>query len=499
MALTGPLVIGPDRSGRRVAVVDGLIAAAPPDGARASSPAPTARSPPARFAPTPISTAGWPATACRPPRRRRKTSCGFSSGSGGGSTVRSTPRRCAPPPRTMWRSALLAGTTALVDHHESPHLIEGSLAILAEACERLGMRALLCYGATERNFGREEARARARRMPPRSRLAADPRPGRPACELHRLRRHHPRGRRAGARAGHRAARACRRGSSRRRRRPRARLRRPAGTAGGARCAGAGLDPGAWRPSRAARRWDATDARGCWLVQNPRSNEGNGVGYAANLRYARRVALGTDGWNADMAEEDGRAGAPRQAPTATTARRGRLAAGQALIAERFAAVRRSRLAPGALGDLVVREDGRVRHVVVGGRIVVRERPSRRRRHGCDSGRRASACRASVGAHGGDVNEKTKGTEMARLGLERSVVDAAVLERTAARLGQAGVVLPTIAQLKDPSTIPAARARRARRRRSRRAPMPSICFACTGSTAPTARAWLACRSISNCRPN
>jgi len=45
-------------------------------------------------------------------------------------------------------------------------------------------------------------------------------------------------------------------------------------------------------------------------------------------------------------------------------------------------------------------------------------------------------------------------MARLGLERTVVDAAALERTVARLGQAGVVLPTIAQLKDPSTIPAA---------------------------------------------
>ncbi len=45
-------------------------------------------------------------------------------------------------------------------------------------------------------------------------------------------------------------------------------------------------------------------------------------------------------------------------------------------------------------------------------------------------------------------------MARLGLERTVVDAAVLERTAARLGQAGVLLPTIAQLKDPATIPAA---------------------------------------------
>jgi cysteine synthase len=44
-------------------------------------------------------------------------------------------------------------------------------------------------------------------------------------------------------------------------------------------------------------------------------------------------------------------------------------------------------------------------------------------------------------------------MARLGLERSVTDASVLERTAARLGKTGVVLPTISQLKDPGTIPA----------------------------------------------
>jgi cysteine synthase len=44
-------------------------------------------------------------------------------------------------------------------------------------------------------------------------------------------------------------------------------------------------------------------------------------------------------------------------------------------------------------------------------------------------------------------------MARLGLERSVIDDEVLKRTAGRFRQAGVVLPTIAQLKDPSTIPA----------------------------------------------
>ena len=53
--------------------------------------------------------------------------------------------------------ALLAGTTTLIDHHESPNMIEGSLAILGEACQALGIRAVLCYGATERNFGRKEA------------------------------------------------------------------------------------------------------------------------------------------------------------------------------------------------------------------------------------------------------------------------------------------------------------------------------------------------------
>ena len=44
-------------------------------------------------------------------------------------------------------------------------------------------------------------------------------------------------------------------------------------------------------------------------------------------------------------------------------------------------------------------------------------------------------------------------MARLGLERTVVDTAVYERTVARFRETGVLLPTIGQLKDPSTIPA----------------------------------------------
>ncbi len=44
-------------------------------------------------------------------------------------------------------------------------------------------------------------------------------------------------------------------------------------------------------------------------------------------------------------------------------------------------------------------------------------------------------------------------MARLGLERTVVDDAVYQRTVAMFRDAGVVLPTIGQLIDPSTIPA----------------------------------------------
>ena len=45
-------------------------------------------------------------------------------------------------------------------------------------------------------------------------------------------------------------------------------------------------------------------------------------------------------------------------------------------------------------------------------------------------------------------------MARLGLESTVVDAEVYENTISRFKEAGVLLPTIGQLQDPSTIPAA---------------------------------------------
>ncbi len=106
---------------------------------------------------TRTSTAAWRRWGCPPRARRRARSSRSSRASGGDSIVPWTRRRSVPPRGCYVAEALLAGTTVLVDHHESPSFIEGSLDVLAEACDELGMRAVLCYGATERNGGPDEA------------------------------------------------------------------------------------------------------------------------------------------------------------------------------------------------------------------------------------------------------------------------------------------------------------------------------------------------------
>ena len=47
--------------------------------------------------------------------------------------------------------ALESGTTAIVDHHESPSAIEGSLQVIADACAEVGVRLLAAYGITDRH------------------------------------------------------------------------------------------------------------------------------------------------------------------------------------------------------------------------------------------------------------------------------------------------------------------------------------------------------------
>jgi putative selenium metabolism protein SsnA len=47
--------------------------------------------------------------------------------------------------------ALLSGTTTLVDHHASPNAIDGSLDVIAGALGSLGVRAVLCYETSDRD------------------------------------------------------------------------------------------------------------------------------------------------------------------------------------------------------------------------------------------------------------------------------------------------------------------------------------------------------------
>ena len=47
--------------------------------------------------------------------------------------------------------ALEQGTTAIIDHHESPNAIEGSLSVISDACAEVGVRVIPAYGVTDRH------------------------------------------------------------------------------------------------------------------------------------------------------------------------------------------------------------------------------------------------------------------------------------------------------------------------------------------------------------
>ena len=68
--------------------------------------------------------------------------------------------------------ALLCGTTTLIDHHASPNAIDGSLDVIADELESLGIRSVLCYETSDRDGGAvalrglgENRRFRATRRP----------------------------------------------------------------------------------------------------------------------------------------------------------------------------------------------------------------------------------------------------------------------------------------------------------------------------------------------
>ncbi len=269
--------------------------------------------------------------------------------------------------------ALLAGTTTVIDHHESPTLIEGSLDVLADAGAGLGIRALLCFGATERNGGREEAQrglAECRRF-----LAHDRPPTiAAAVALH-----------ASFTVGddtlREAAALCAAANAvmhvhlaedfadvtdARGRGYEGPLERLAAL--GALPPGSILAHGVHLNEGEIQR---VNALGCWLVQNPRSNANNGVGYPSALRHADRVALGTDGFPAVMPDEAAALCAQAEAHGDDLADLDRrVEGGHALVGERFGG-RFGDVQRGARADLVVERDGDIAHVVVDGQVVVRD--------------------------------------------------------------------------------------------------------------------------------
>lgn len=179
--------------------------------------------------------------------------------------------------------ALESGCTAIIDHHESPAAIEGSLDVIHQACAEVGIRVSCSYGVSDRN-GSEEARQGL-------------------VENERYLR-------AGGRGmvGVHAAFTC----------TDATLEAAAGLAADL---GVGVhvhvaegetDAGAADRLRQLTTEDWLIVHGVHLpddhglkgtvIHNPRSNMNNSVGYARPARFLNPVALGTDGIGADMLDE-----------------------------------------------------------------------------------------------------------------------------------------------------------------------------------------------------
>ena len=263
--------------------------------------------------------------------------------------------------------ALLAGTTGAVDHHESPSCIEGSLDVVADACQELGLRAVLCYAVTERNGGRDEAR-RGLEESARFLASNDRRLVRGVLGVHAsytvsdetLREIGDVARDldtvvhvAAAADSADVADARVRGFDG----PLQRLLELGALPEGSVVAHAvGLGE---------REVRLANEHGLWLVQCPRSNARGRSGYPAALHLARRAALGTDGIGGDLVAEAAQlaADAPGREPDpeGCTAR---LDGGAAILAERFGGAARTPAAELAIGSL--RVDGC--EVVAAGRLV-----------------------------------------------------------------------------------------------------------------------------------
>ena len=179
--------------------------------------------------------------------------------------------------------ALEAGCTAIIDHHESPNAIEGSLSVIDDACAEVGVRVVASYGITDRH-GADGAR---RGLEENDRFLREG--GRGMVGVH-------------------AAFTCSDDTLA----ASAELARRHGVGVHVHVAEGPDDAGAvdrlvdlatdeWLLVHGVHLPDDHGLAGT-IVHNPRSNMNNSVGYARPVRFANPVALGTDGIGADMVSE-----------------------------------------------------------------------------------------------------------------------------------------------------------------------------------------------------
>lgn len=178
--------------------------------------------------------------------------------------------------------ALESGTTTIIDHHESPSAIEGSLSVIADACAEVGVRVVCAYGVTDRHGvdGAQRALEENRRF-----LAEG---GRGLVGIH-----------AAFTCGDATLEAA------------AALAQELGVGVHVHVCEGPEDAAA--PARLARyttgRWllahcvhlPTDHGLAGTILHNPFSNLNNAVGYANPARFANPVALGTDGIGAHMIE------------------------------------------------------------------------------------------------------------------------------------------------------------------------------------------------------
>jgi cytosine/adenosine deaminase-related metal-dependent hydrolase len=177
--------------------------------------------------------------------------------------------------------ALLSGTTAIIDHHESPNAIEGSLSTIADACREVGVRVVCAYGVTDRH-GRVGARQGLEENERYLSAGGRGMVGVHAaftCEDDTLDAAADLARRLGVGVHIHVAEA------------------PDDRAAGKRLAPLASDD--WLLVHCVRL--DRDLPGT-IAHNPRSNMNNGVGYARPASRGNRIVLGTDGIGADMLEE-----------------------------------------------------------------------------------------------------------------------------------------------------------------------------------------------------